>query len=173
LSPLADEYEQRLTVSVKKDLQLPLSVDERALVGHHGRDRLIQTKRTDCLGRRHATRDDATIDALQALNIRHVKLTGYDKAKTNWQTVSVSRHADSQLRGSASPVELTTHVKTLETHRESVLSPGDDATQSKRRRSRTGCRRHRRRRLWLREWILGGVTRDLLLRDDRCALLSH
>jgi nucleotide-binding universal stress UspA family protein len=49
-----------------------------------------------------------------------VKLTGYDKAKTNWQTVSVSRHADSQLRGSASPVELTTHVKTLETHRESV-----------------------------------------------------
>jgi isopentenyl diphosphate isomerase/L-lactate dehydrogenase-like FMN-dependent dehydrogenase len=62
----------------------------------------------------------ATIDAIQALNIRHVKLTGYDKAKTNWQTVSVSRHADSQLRGSASPVELTTHVKTLETHRESV-----------------------------------------------------
>lgn len=25
----------------------------------------------------------------------------------------------------------------------------------------------------LREWMFGGVTRDLLLRDDRCALLSH
>jgi nucleotide-binding universal stress UspA family protein len=25
----------------------------------------------------------------------------------------------------------------------------------------------------LREWMLGGVTRDLLLRSDRCALLSH
>jgi hypothetical protein len=39
----------------------------------------------------------ATIDAIQALNIRHVKLTGYDKAKTNWQTVSVSRHADERF----------------------------------------------------------------------------
>lgn len=25
----------------------------------------------------------------------------------------------------------------------------------------------------LREWVLGGVTRELLLRDDRCSLLSH
>lgn len=25
----------------------------------------------------------------------------------------------------------------------------------------------------LREWVLGGVTRDLLLSDDRCSLLSH
>ncbi len=25
----------------------------------------------------------------------------------------------------------------------------------------------------LREWVLGGVTRDLLLRSDRCSLLSH
>jgi nucleotide-binding universal stress UspA family protein len=25
----------------------------------------------------------------------------------------------------------------------------------------------------LREWMLGGVTQDLLLREDRCALLSH
>jgi nucleotide-binding universal stress UspA family protein len=25
----------------------------------------------------------------------------------------------------------------------------------------------------LREWVMGGVTRDLLLSNDRCALLSH
>ena len=25
----------------------------------------------------------------------------------------------------------------------------------------------------LREWVLGGVTRDLLLRADMCALVSH
>jgi nucleotide-binding universal stress UspA family protein len=25
----------------------------------------------------------------------------------------------------------------------------------------------------LREWVLGGVTRDLLLRADRCSLVSH
>jgi nucleotide-binding universal stress UspA family protein len=25
----------------------------------------------------------------------------------------------------------------------------------------------------LREWVLGGVTRDLLLRSDRCSLISH
>jgi len=25
----------------------------------------------------------------------------------------------------------------------------------------------------LREWVLGGVTRDLLLRPDRCTLISH
>lgn len=33
------------------------------------------------LGHRHAARDDATIDAFQGLNIHHVKLTGYDKAR--------------------------------------------------------------------------------------------
>ena len=31
------------SLSLLKDLQLPLSVDERALVRHHGRDRLIQS----------------------------------------------------------------------------------------------------------------------------------
>ena len=25
----------------------------------------------------------------------------------------------------------------------------------------------------LREWVMGGVTRDLLLRADRCSLVSH
>jgi hypothetical protein len=31
------------SLSLLKDLQLPLSVDERALLRYHGRDRLIQS----------------------------------------------------------------------------------------------------------------------------------
>jgi nucleotide-binding universal stress UspA family protein len=56
------------------------------------------------------------------------------------------------------------------------LSAGDDARQlNEIARDRdadivvAGAYGHNR----LREWVLGGVTRDFLLRADRCALLSH
>jgi nucleotide-binding universal stress UspA family protein len=56
------------------------------------------------------------------------------------------------------------------------LSTGDDAAQLRaiaRGRSAdvivAGAYGHSR----LREWVLGGVTRDLLLRSDQCSLVSH
>jgi len=110
-----------------------------------------KVKRTDYLGRCHSTRDDATIDAPQALNSCHAD----PKAKTNSPTASdfPDMLIDNQLRGSASPVELTTHAKTLETGRESFSNPSHRyltrrrRNPAKRARSRTGCLRHRRRRL--------------------------
>ena len=57
------------------EMKLPQAPSKTAVIA------LSKVERSDYLGRCHATRNDATIDVLRALNIRHVRLTGYDKAR--------------------------------------------------------------------------------------------